>query len=85
VRPPRRCPRIRQPIANPVTAITTTPIDECSRLATLRPINTDDREMGSDRKRSMMPFSTSAVMPDATTNAVKTIVCAWMPGNRNSR
>ena len=78
-------PRIRQPIASPVTAITTTPIVECSRLATLRPINTDDREIGSDRKRSMMPFSTSAVIPDATTNAVNTMVCAWMPGSRNSR
>src|SRR3954447_2107699 len=78
-------PRIRQPIANPVTAITTTPIVECSRLATLRPINTDDREIGSDRNRSMMPLSTSAVIPDATTNAVNTIVCAWIPGSRNSR
>ncbi len=58
---------------------------ECMRLATLRPIRTEDREIGSDRKRSMMPFSTSAVIPEATTNAVNTIVCAWMPGNRNSR
>jgi hypothetical protein len=77
-------PRIRQPIASPVTAITTTPSEECRRLATLRPISTDDREIGSERNRSMMPFSTSAVMPDATTNAVKTMVCAWIPGRRNS-
>ena len=33
----------------------------------------------------MMPFSTSEVMPDATTNAENTMVCAWMPGSRNSR
>ena len=49
---------------SPVTAITTTPIEEWIRLATLRPISTDDRRIGSDRNRSMMPFSRSAVMPD---------------------
>ena len=65
---------IRQPMMTPVSAITTMPIDECSRLAMLRPISTDDRRMGSDRKRSMMPFSMSAVMPVATMNAVNTIV-----------
>ena len=65
---------IRQPMMTPVSAITTMPIDECSRLAMLRPISTADRRMGSDRKRSMMPFSMSAVMPVATMNAVNTIV-----------
>ena len=45
------------------------PIDEWIRLATLRPISTDDRAIGSDRNRSMMPFSMSFVIPDATTNA----------------
>ena len=70
---------------SPVTAITTTPIVEWSRLATLRPMSTADRRIGSERNRSMMPFSTSAVIPVDTTKAVKTIVCAWIPGSRNSR
>ena len=78
-------PLMRHPMHSPVSAITTTPIDECIRLAMLRPINTADRRMGSDRNLSMIPFSTSAVMPVDTTNAVNTMVCAWMPGSRNSR
>src|SRR5215218_7917243 len=41
-------PRIRHPMHRPVTAITTTPIDECSRLATLRPMSTADLRIGSD-------------------------------------
>ena len=72
----RKVPRMRHPMHNPVIAMTTTPIEECSRLATLRPISIDERRMGSDRNRSMMPFSTSAVIPDATTKAVNTMVCA---------
>ena len=54
--------------------MTTMPIELWSRLAILRPISTDDRWMGSDRNRSMMPFSRSAVMPVDTMNAVNTIV-----------
>jgi hypothetical protein len=76
---------MRQPMARPVTAITTMPIEEWIRLATLRPISTDDRAIGSERNRSMMPFSMSFVMPAATTNAANTMVCAWIPGSRNSR
>ena len=68
--------RMRHPIASPVTAITTTPNEEWITLAMLRPISTEDREMGSARNRSMMPFSTSAVIPAATTNAENTMVCA---------
>ncbi len=36
--------------------MTTMPIDEWMRLATLRPISTEDRRMGSDRNRSITPL-----------------------------
>ena len=73
------------PIAKPVMAMTITPIDEGNRRATLRPISTADRLIGSDRNLSTIPFPTSAVIPVDATNAVNTIVCAWIPGSRNSR
>ncbi|BDH58171.1 hypothetical protein MTP03_31100 [Tsukamurella sp. PLM1] len=77
--------RIRQPITSPVTAMTTMPIDECIRLAILRPIRTADRLIGSERNLSMMPLSRSVVRPPATTKHVNTIVCPRMPGSRYSR
>src|SRR3954466_3378557 len=76
--------RIRQPITRPVSAITTMPIDEWIRLETLRPTSTDDREIGSDLNRSTMPFCRSLVRPIATTAQEKTMVCAMIPGSKNS-
>ena len=51
----------------------------------LRPTSTDAREMGSERIRSTIPLSRSALRPTATTNEEKTMVCTMIPGSRNSR
>src|SRR5680860_1320869 len=77
--------RIRPPIRRPVTAITTMPMLEWIRLDTLRPISTEEREIGSDLKRSTIPFSRSLVSPSATIAEENTIVWAMIPGSRNSR
>src|SRR5680860_403611 len=77
--------RIRHPIRRPVTAITTMPMLEWIRLDTLRPISTEEREIGSDLKRSTIPFSRSLVSPSATIAEENTTVWAMIPGSRNSR
>ena len=64
--------------------MTTMPMQEWIRLDTLRPISTDDREIGSERNRSTMPLSMS-VLIDATTNDANAIVWAMIPGSSHSR
>ena len=51
----------------------------------LRPTRIDERVIGSDFSRSTKPFSRSLTRPIATMNDEKTIVCAMIPGIRNSR
>ena len=77
--------RIRQPISRPVSAITVMPMLEWIRLEMLRPTRIEAREIGSDLSRSTMPLSRSLVSPIATMNEENTIVCAMIPGTRNSR
>jgi hypothetical protein len=49
------------------------------------PISTADRDIGSERKRSMMPFCMSSAMPAPVKVAPKMAVCAKIPAIRNSR
>ena len=50
----------------------------------VRPTSTAERDMGSDRNRSMMPFCMSSAMPAPVNVAPKTTVWAKMPPTRNS-
>ena len=77
--------RIRQPMSRPVSAITAMPMLEWIRLEMLRPTRIEDRAIGSDLSRSTNPFSRSLISPIATMNEENTIVCAMIPGTRNSR
>ena len=45
----------------------------------------DVRDIGSDRKRSMIPFCMSSAMPAPVKVAPKTTVWAKIPAMRNSR
>ena len=51
----------------------------------VRPTSTAERDIGSDRNRSMMPFCMSSAMPAPVIVAPKMTVCTKMPGIRNSR
>ena len=51
----------------------------------VRPTRTAERDIGSDRNRSMMPFFMSSASPAPVKVAPKTTVCAKMPPMRNSR
>jgi hypothetical protein len=44
---------------------------------------TAERDIGSDRNRSMIPLFTSSVMPIAVVAAANTIVWAKIPGMKN--
>ena len=52
---------------------------------TVRPTSTADRDIGSDRNRSMMPFWMSSAIPAPVVVAPKITVCAKIPAMRNSR
>jgi hypothetical protein len=75
---------IRQPTTSPVTAITTMVITLRPRSATVRPISTADRAMGSDRNRSIRPFWMSSAMLAPVIVLPNTTVWAKIPGSRNS-
>ena len=49
----------------------------------VRPVRTAERDIGSERNRSMIPLLTSSVIPIAVVAAAKTIVWAKIPGIRN--
>ena len=51
----------------------------------VRPARTADGAMGSDRKRSMIPFFTSSASPAPVIVAPKITVWAKIPAMRNSR
>ena len=75
---------IRQPTASPVSAMTAMEMALSPRSATVRPISTADRDMGSDRKRSMRPFCRSSARLAPVVVLPKTTVWAKIPGSRNS-
>ena len=51
--------------------------------AAMRPASTAERAIGSERKRSMMPFCRSSARPTEVAEVPKTIVCTMIPGIRN--
>ena len=63
----------------------TMPMLEWSRLEMLRPTSTAAGLMGSDRIRSTMPLSMSAVSPTATMNDAKAMVWPMIPAISHSR
>ena len=65
--------------------MTTMPMLECIRLEMLRPTSTAAGLIGSERIRSTMPLSMSAVRPTATTNEANAIVWAMIPASSHSR
>ena len=83
--PSRTLVRIRQPIVRPVSAITVMPMLEWIRLDRLRPTRIAERWIGSALSRSTNPFSRSVDQPHRDENDEKMIVCAMIPGTRNSR
>ena len=50
----------------------------------VRPPSTAERDMGSERKRSIRPFWTSSDDPSAVTNPPKAIDWTMIPGIRKS-
>ena len=52
--------------------------------ARVRPASTAERDIGSERKRSMSPFFRSSASPSAVTKPPKAIVCTMIPGIRKS-
>jgi hypothetical protein len=51
----------------------------------VRPMSMDDRDIGSDRNRSMIPFCMSSAIPAPVNVAPNTTVWAKIPAMRNSR
>ena len=51
----------------------------------LRPTSTAAGLIGSERIRSTMPLSRSAVSPTATMKEAKATVCAMIPASRKAR
>ena len=72
-------------MTSPVSDITTMPIEEWIRLDRLRPTRIAEVRIGSERIRSTMPLSMSAVSPTATMNEAKAMVCAMIPASSHSR
>ncbi len=72
-------------MTRPVSDMITMPMLECSRLEMLRPTRTAAPWIGSERSRSTMPLSRSAVSPTATMNEAKVTVCPMIPAISHSR
>jgi hypothetical protein len=52
--------------------------------ASVRPLSTAERAIGSERKRSINPFLRSSDSPSAVTKPPKDIVWTMIPGIRKS-
>ena len=76
---------MRQPTSSPVTDMIAMTRTLLSTSLVVRPTSTAERDIGSDRNRSMMPFWMSSAMPAPVIVTPKITVCAKMPGIRNSR
>ena len=76
---------IRQPTISPVIDMTIRTITLLTTSESVRPASTADGAIGSERKRSMMPFLTSSASPAPVFVAPKTTVWAKIPAMRNSR
>ena len=76
--------RIRQPTTRPVSTMTTIEMALSPRSAIVRPTSTADRDIGSERNRSIRPFCRSSAMLAPVIVAPKITVCARIPGSRKS-
>ena len=58
---------------------------QLSRMSEMvRPVSTAERDIGSERKRSISPFCTSSESPSAVTKPPNAIDWAMIPGIRKS-
>ncbi len=76
--------RMRQPTSSPVADMITMTSTLFSTSLVVRPTSTAERDIGSDRNRSTMPFWMSSASPAPVTVAPKITVCTKIPGIRNS-
>ena len=82
---PATDPWNRKPTANPRPPATTRLHISTAVSASARPVRKATRGIGSDRSRSTMPLSMSAVSPTATMKEAKAMVCAMIPAISHSR
>ena len=75
----------RQPTSSPTHARMAMVKLVCTRSASVRPVSTAPRDIGSERNRSTRPFCMSSAMPAPAPAVAKVTVCAKMPAIRNSR
>ncbi len=68
----------------PTPTMTTSWIMFVLMSASVRPVTTAERDIGSDRNRSISPFFRSSDSPSAVTNPPKAIVWTMIPGIRKS-
>jgi hypothetical protein len=71
--------RIRQPTTRPVSDITTITSTLFSTSLVVRPTRTAERDIGSERNRSMTPFWMSSASPTPVSVAPKITVWAKIP------
>ena len=74
----------RKPTARPTPIITTSCTTFVTTSASVRPVTTAERLIGSERKRSTRPFFRSSESPRAVTNPPNTIDWTMIPGMRKS-
>ena len=68
----------------PTSSITISVITFCTTSAAVRPKSTAEREIGSERKRSITPAARSVLRPMPVISAPKTAVWTMIPGIRKS-
>ena len=76
---------MRQPTTSPQASITASPNMLSANDDTAWPIRTEERAMGSERKRSMTPLDMSLTISDMMDIDANTMLWAKMPGIRNAR
>lgn len=72
-------------MASPQATITTSPTAHRSMSEETRPLMTPSRDIGSERRRSMIPSEVSFARPTVVKAALNTTVCVKIPAIRNSR
>ena len=73
-----------KPTSSPTPSTTTSCTTFVLTSASVRPVRTAERAIGSDRKRSISPFFRSSESPSAVTKPPNAIVCTMIPGIRKS-
>ncbi|SKY26617.1 Uncharacterised protein [Mycobacteroides abscessus subsp. abscessus] len=78
-------PWTRHPMTSPLITMTASPTRPSSMSEPTRPAMTANRDMGSERSRSMIPSDMSLASPTVVNAALKTTVCVKIPAIRYSR